>query len=67
MKACQSNKDENKNLVHEDPVPYGNAEEQENARLRKALKRTDTEKFHFLMMLMKMGNTMNKAVIHHKK
>lgn len=67
MKSYQSDKEENKNLVQEDPVPYGNVEEQENARLREALKRTDTEKFHFLMTLMKMGNTMQKAVIHHKK
>jgi hypothetical protein len=67
MKTYQSDKEENKNILREDPVPYGNAEEQEEARLRVALQRTDTEKFHFLMTLMKMGNTMRKAVIHHKK
>ncbi|NII23888.1 hypothetical protein HB364_02270 [Pseudoflavitalea sp. X16] len=67
MKTYQSDKKEDKNLVEEPAVQYGFNEEQEKARLKEALKRTDTEKFHFLMTLMKMGNTMRKAVIHHKK
>lgn len=67
MKQYQPDKEEQKDILREDPVQYGNAEEQEEARLREALKRTDTEKFHYLMTLMKMGNTMRKAVIHYKK
>lgn len=67
MKQYQSDKEVNENVLREDSVPYGNTEAQEEARLREALKRTDSEKFYFLMTLMKMGNTMRKAVIHHKK
>lgn len=67
MKTYQSDKAKDKNLAEEPAVQYGFTEEQEKARLQEALKRTDTEKFHFLVTLMKMGNTMRKAVIHHKK
>lgn len=67
MKEYQSGQEENKNILREDPVPYALNEAQEEKRLQEALKRTDSEKFHFLMTLMKMGNTMRKAVIHHKK
>ena len=59
--------DENKNILREDSVVYGSREELEEARLREAINRTPAEKFHFLMTLMKMNNTMRKAVIHHKK
>ena len=55
--------DEHKYQVNEDAAPYG----LDKDRLQEALKRTDTEKFYFLMSLMKMGATMKKAVIHHKK
>lgn len=67
MKTYQPDKEKDKNLVEESPVQCGFTEEQEKARLQEALKRTDTEKFHFLMTLMRMGNTMRKAVVHHKK
>jgi hypothetical protein len=67
MKEYQGGKKGHNNILREDPVPYGINEAQEEIRLQEALKRTDSEKFHFLMTLMKMGNTMRKAVIHHKK
>ena len=66
-KYKQEEEDENKNILREDPVVYGSREELEEARLREAINRTPAEKFHFLMTLMKMNNTMRKAVIHHKK
>jgi hypothetical protein len=42
---------------------YSSPEEQELARLKEAINRTDTEKFYFLMTLMKMNNSMKKATI----
>jgi hypothetical protein len=66
MKSYQLNDDENKNQLQEGQAPYGLSDKDEE-RLQEALKRTDTEKFYFLMSLMKMGATMKKAIIHHKK
>ncbi|MDB5206289.1 MAG: hypothetical protein JWR72_1364 [Flavisolibacter sp.] len=40
---------------------YSSSEDQELAYLKEALKRTDEEKFFFLMNLMKMGQVMSKA------
>jgi hypothetical protein len=45
---------------------YSSQEEQELERLKEDMNRTDTEKFHRLMGLMKLGRMMKKAVIHHK-
>lgn len=64
MKEYQAKKEEPQDMVREEGVAYGDLEQK---RLKEALQRTDTEKFYFLMTLMKMGNTMKKAVIHHKK
>ena len=59
---------DNKNLVQEDEAVYNTAKSREDeVRLREAMNRTPAEKFHFLMTLMKMNNTMRRAVIHHKK
>jgi hypothetical protein len=66
VKSYQTNNEENKSQLREDPVLYGFADK-DDERLKEAIKRTDTEKFYFLMSLMKMGATMKKAVIHHKK
>ena len=46
---------------------YASAEEQELHRLKEAINRTDTEKFYFLMNLMKMQQTMKKGRIEFKK
>jgi len=53
--------------LNEEPAVYASREALEEARLREAINRSDTEKFQFLMTLMKMNLHMNKAVIHHKK
>ena len=63
--------DEKKNILQEPTTPYGprfyaSAEEQEMERLKEAIQRTDEEKFHYLMMLMKIGKTMAKATITNK-
>lgn len=46
---------------------YASQEEQELARLKEAMSRTATEKFYSLMGMMKIGNMMKKAKIHHKE
>ena len=58
--------DHNKSLVGEDSPVYETRAALEDARLREAINRTDSEKFRFLMTLMKMNNTMRKATIHYK-
>ena len=55
------------NTVNEDAPVYETREALEDARLREAINKTGSEKFRFLMTLMKMNNHMRKAVIHHKK
>ncbi len=45
---------------------YASQEEQELERLKENMSRSDTEKFHSLMGMMKVGAMMKKAIIHHK-
>jgi hypothetical protein len=63
----QEEEDSLKNQLNEDEAIYGHSAAREEARLREAINRTPAEKFQFLMTLMKMNNTMRRAVIHHKK
>ena len=56
----------NKTLLEEDIRFYSSPEQQEMARLREAISRTDTEKFYFLMNLMKLQKLMKKGSLHHK-
>jgi hypothetical protein len=55
-----------KNLINEDIRFYSSPEEQELSRLKEAINRTDTEKFLFLMSLMKLQKLMRKGSLHHK-
>lgn len=55
-----------KSLLKEDIRFYSSPEEQELARLKEAINRTDTEKFLFLMNLMKLQKLMKKGTLHHK-
>jgi len=60
---------ENLSTVQEDMGSmrfYSSPEAQEMEKLREAINRTATEKFHVLMRLMKMGTMMKNATIHHK-
>ena len=64
-------KTENENIstVQEDSGSmrfYSSPEAQEMERLKEAVNRTATEKFHVLMNLMKLGHMMKNATIHHK-
>jgi hypothetical protein len=45
---------------------YASQEEQELARLKEAIDLSATEKFYRLTRLMKLGNMLKKAKIHHK-
>ena len=58
--------DTDKNLIKEDIRVYSSPEEQELSRLKEAINRTDTEKFLFLMSLMKLQKLMRKGSLHHK-
>jgi len=58
--------DIDKELVKEDIRFYSSPEEQELSRLKEAINRTDTEKFLFLMNLMKLQKLMRKGSLHHK-
>ncbi len=53
-------------MLHESLPVYESREALEEARLLEAIKRTPTEKFVFLMTLMKMNHQMRKATIHYK-
>ena len=57
---------EAKNILHQGLPVYESREALEEARLREAINRTPTEKFRFLMTLMKMNRQMRKATIHYK-
>ena len=56
----------NKSLVEEGIRFYSSPEEQDLARLKDAIRRTDSEKFFFLMNLMKLQRLMKKGTLHHK-
>lgn len=67
MNLPLENNDKLNNLFNEGKPVYASREDLEEARLIEAIKRTPTNKFRFLMTLMKMNNSMRKAVIHRKK
>jgi len=46
---------------------YSSQEEQELARLKEAMSQSYTEKFHSFVRMMRLGNLMKKAIIHHKE
>ena len=53
-------------MMNEGVPVYESREALEEARLREAVNRTPTQKFHFLMTLMKMNRQMRNATIHYK-
>ena len=68
MGKAYKNSDKN-SIVNEDDGAmrfYASQEEQELERLKESMNRTATEKFYRLVGLMKVGNMMKKATIHHK-
>jgi hypothetical protein len=66
VKESKLNKQEVSNIAQEGFPVYESREALEEARLREAINRTPTEKFRFLMTLMKMNQQMRKATIHYK-
>ena len=58
--------DNKKSVVKEGIRFYSSPEEQDRARLKEAILRTDSEKFFFLMNLMKLQKLMKKGTLHHK-
>ncbi len=46
---------------------YASQEEQELERLKRNMNRSATEKFHAFIGMMKTGNMLKKAIIHHKE
>ena len=46
---------------------YSSQEDQELERLKENMSRSATEKFHSLMGIMKTGNMLKRAIIHHKE
>jgi hypothetical protein len=66
MEAYKPGSEDLKNVVREDAPVYNSREALEEARLKEAVNRTSTEKFYFLMTLMKMNLHMSKATIRHK-
>lgn len=66
MKSYQVDKEENKNLVQEPVVQYGNPDEQEEARLIKVMNMTDMEKFRLFTRMLRVNAMYKRAQITHK-
>lgn len=56
-----------KNILREDPIVYESREALEDARLREAVNRTDTEKFRLFTKMMRINIMLKKAKITHPK
>ena len=52
--------------VQEPGTPYEKQEERERRLIQASISSTASEKFHLLMNLMKVGDMMKRAKIHHK-
>lgn len=66
MKQYQSDKEEDKNILREGPVPYGNIEEQEEARLLRIMNMTDMEKLKSFTQMLRRNALYKKAKVTHK-
>ncbi|AXY77295.1 hypothetical protein D3H65_26395 [Paraflavitalea soli] len=66
MKEYQGGKKENENILREDPAPYGNAEEQEEARLLRVMNMTDMEKLKSFTQMLRRNALFKKAKVTHK-
>ena len=55
-----------KNILNEDAAVYESREALEDARLREAINRTDTEKFRMFTRMMRITMMMKNARIIHK-
>lgn len=66
MKEYQGGKKENENILREDSAPYGNAEEQEEARLLRVMNMTDMEKLKSFTQMLRRNALYKKAKVTHK-
>jgi|GEM_PF-1134384 len=66
MKEYQSGKEENNNILREDPVPYSNPEESEEARLLRIMNMTDMEKLQSFTQMLRRNALYKKAKVTHK-
>jgi hypothetical protein len=66
MKQYQSDNEEQKNVLREDPVPYGNADEQEEARLLRIMNMSDIEKLKSFTQMLRRNAMYKKAKVTHK-
>jgi hypothetical protein len=67
MDQHKQNGKEIKSLVNEDSPVYASREVLEDARLREAINRTDTEKFRLFTRMMRINMMMKRARIIHKQ
>lgn len=67
MNQHKQNGKEIKSLVNEDSPVYASREALEDARLREAINRTDTEKFRLFTRMMRINMMMKRARIIHKQ
>ena len=67
MDQYKQNGKEIKSLVNEDSPVYASREALEDARLREAINRTDTEKFRLFTRMMRINMMMKRARIIHKQ
>lgn len=66
MKQYQSDKEEPKHILREEPVPYGNADEQEESRLLRIMNMSDIEKLKSFTQMLRRNALYKKAKITHK-
>lgn len=66
MKPPNYKVEEQSYQVNEEPAVYASREALEDARLREAINRTDTEKFRMFTRMMCITQMMNRAKIIHK-
>jgi hypothetical protein len=67
METHQQEDPQSNNLVNEDSPAYQSREAQEDARLREAINKTDTEKFRMFTRMMRITMMLNRARIIHKQ
>jgi hypothetical protein len=67
VKRGQPDAPQQGNELNEGAPVYASREELEDARLREAINRTDTEKFRLFTTMFRINKMMQRATIHHSK
>jgi hypothetical protein len=66
VKPYNTNKEKNENRVEEPEVQYGNPDQQEEARLIRAMNMSDMEKLSLFTRMLRVNAMYKKAKITHK-